>query len=60
MDMQQIHEYARRLVEVHGDKAELEAAARQKAAESSGDQAEASRWKRIRASVRERRGATVS
>ena len=60
MDMKQVHDFARKLVEAHGDKAEVEAAAKLRAAEEAGDAQEIENWTRIRAAVRERRSAHES
>jgi hypothetical protein len=60
MKMEQIHEYARKLIESHGAAAEAEAAARLKQAEQSGDAEKIQNWQRIRAAVRERKAAHVS
>lgn len=60
MDMNEIHDYARRFVGTHGDKAAVEAA--QKAAECDrlGDRARAEDWRRIKAAIQEMRGPHVS
>ena len=60
MDMKQVHDFARKLVEAHGDRAEVEAAAKLRTAEEAGDAQEVENWTRIRAAVRERRGAHES
>ena len=60
MDMKQVHDFARKFAEAHGDKAEVEAAARLRAAEDAGDAQEVENWTRIRAAIRERRGAHES
>jgi hypothetical protein len=60
MDMQQVHDFARKLIDAHGDAAEAEASAKLQAAEKAGDEAEIENWRRIRAAVRERRGAHES
>lgn len=60
MDMKQVHDFARKLVEAHGERAEVEAAAKLRAAEDAGDKQEVENWTRIRAAVRERRGAHES
>ncbi|MGD9867361.1 MAG: hypothetical protein AB7U38_05090 [Hyphomicrobiales bacterium] len=57
MDMQHVHQYARKLIQSHGSKAEVEAANRQQEAERTGDRRDAETWRRIRASVRELRPA---
>jgi len=60
MDMNEIHDYARRFVGAHGDKAAVEAA--QKAAECDrlGDKVRAQDWRRIKAAIEEMRGPHVS
>jgi hypothetical protein len=60
MDMNQVHTYARKLLEVHGPQAELEAANRLKQAENGGTAQEIDDWRRIRTAVRERKGAIAS
>lgn len=53
MDMAQIHQIARRLVEAHGRKAEVEAAERLKQAEQDKDAEQIELWKRVQSAVRE-------
>ena len=48
MDANQIHECARRFVEVHGDKAEAQAALRTQRFEQLKDKEQAEIWRRIR------------
>ena len=60
MDMQQIHNFAKKLVDVHGAAAEAEAASQLKAAEESGDTDKIDNWRRIRAAIRERKPAHES
>lgn len=60
MKMEQVHSYARKLIESHGATAEAEAAARLKDAEQSGDAEKIRNWQRIRSAVRERKSAHVS
>lgn len=60
MDMQHVHQYARKLIQSHGDKAEVEAASRQQEAERAGDRKDAELWRRIRASVRQLKPARQS
>ena len=60
MDMQQIHNFAKKLIDVHGGTAEAEAAAQLKSAEESGDAAKIENWRRIRAAIRERKPAHES
>jgi hypothetical protein len=54
--MNEIHDYARHLLDAHGDKAEWEAA--QKAAECNqqGDNDQARDWRRIQVAIKEMRG----
>ena len=47
MDINAIHDYARRLVGAHGDKAQLEAAQRAAECEREGEKAQAGDWRRI-------------
>jgi hypothetical protein len=56
MEMNEIHDYARRLLDALGDKAELEAAQKAAEWERSGDKNQASDWRRIQAAIREMRG----
>lgn len=60
MNMNEIHDYARRFVGTHGDKAAAEAS--QKAAECDrlGDTLRAADWRRIKAAIEEMRGPHVS
>jgi hypothetical protein len=60
MDMNEIHDYARRFIGTHGDRAEVEAA--QKAAECKklGERQEAEDWRRIQTAIKEMRGPHVS
>ncbi len=60
MDMQQVHNIARKLIEAHGASAEAEVASKLQAAEASGDEQEVDNWKRIRAALRERKPAHES
>lgn len=52
-----ISQHAHALYRAHGDKAEAEAAARERAAEKAGKRSEADDWRRIRASIHQLRGA---
>lgn len=56
MDSMAIHDYARRFVGAHGDKAELEAAQRAANCERQGEKQQAEDWRRIQAAIREMRG----
>jgi hypothetical protein len=60
MNMTDIHENARRCIELHGDKAE--AVARRKAQEchEAGKQDEARNWERVTAAIREKRAVHFS
>lgn len=60
MDMEQIHNYAKKLIDTHGPAAEAEAAAKLQEAEKSGDKEQIENWRRIRAAVRERKPAHES
>lgn len=53
MDANQIHECARRFVEVHGDKAEAQAALRTQRFEQLKDEEQAEIWRRIRVMIHE-------
>lgn len=55
----EIIEYAARLLEAHGDKAEFEAAQKARHFESQNNAAEAETWRKIRAAIRERRRSPV-
>ena len=56
MEMNEIHDYARRFVAVHGDKAEMEAAQKAVECEKQGDKDQAEDWRRIQAVITEMRG----
>lgn len=60
MDMNEIHDYARRFMGTHGDKAELEAAQKVAECRKLGDKAQAEDWRRIQAAIQEIRGPHVS
>jgi hypothetical protein len=60
MDSMAIHDYARRFIGAHGDKAELEAAQRAASCERQGEKAQAADWRRIQAAIKEMRGPHVS
>lgn len=55
MEEVKIVDYARRLYQAHGDKAEFEAAQKASAYESDGDEDNAELWRKIRVAVREMR-----
>ena len=56
MDMAEIHDYARRLLDAHGDKAQWEAAQKAAECDQQGDGDQASDWRRIQAAIKEMRG----
>jgi hypothetical protein len=60
MDINVIHEHARRLVNAHGDKAELEAPQKAAECERQGEKRQAVDWRRIQAAIKELRGPHVS
>ncbi len=55
-----IADYAKRLLEAHGGKAEVEAAAKVREFEEKNDAEQAETWRRIRATISEMRGAPLS
>ncbi|MDH3702244.1 MAG: hypothetical protein OEU46_13100 [Alphaproteobacteria bacterium] len=60
MNEKQISDYARRLRDSHGDKAELVAAQKAKDFEARNKADDAEDWKRIRAALRELRDVKLS
>ncbi|HEU4475190.1 MAG TPA: hypothetical protein VFR71_00635 [Methyloceanibacter sp.] len=60
MDSMAIHDYARRLIGAHGEKAEFEAAQRATICERQGEKDQADDWRRIQAAIKEMRGPRVS
>jgi hypothetical protein len=60
MEMKEVHDYARRLVGVHGDKAAVEAAQRATDCDRQGDKNQARDWRRIEAAIKEMRGPHAS
>ena len=60
MHMNEVHDYARRFVGAHGEKAEAEAALKIVECEKSGDNSQAKDWRRIQAAIRQMRGPHVS
>ena len=60
MEAMKIHEYARRLIETHGDKAILQAAQKRNGFERVGDSTQAEIWRRVEAALREMRGPHAS
>ena len=60
MDMNEIHDYARRFLGAHGDKAEVEAAQKAADFEKQGEKHQAEDWRRIQAAIKAMRGPHVS
>jgi hypothetical protein len=60
MDETTITEYARQLVEAHGDRAVAEAAQRAVASEQRKDKEEAKTWRHIEAALKAMRGPIAS
>jgi hypothetical protein len=62
MRMQEIdiHDYARQLLEAHGDKALAEAAQKACALEKQGENEQAETWRRIEAALKQMRGPHVT
>ena len=56
MNMNEIHDYARRFLGTHGDQAEAEAARRAAGFEKQGDKSQAEDWRRIQAAISSMRG----
>ncbi|MGD9069685.1 MAG: hypothetical protein PVJ46_10480 [Methyloceanibacter sp.] len=56
MNMNEIHDYARRFLGTHGAKAEAEAAQRAADFEKQGDKSQAEDWRRIQAAISSMRG----
>jgi hypothetical protein len=52
--MNEIHDYARRLLDAHGD--EWEAAQKAAECDQQGDNDQARNWRRIQAAIKEMRG----
>lgn len=57
MQTSTVSQYAHALYAAHGDRAELEAAQKAKAANDNGAREEAERWNNIRLHIKELRGA---
>ncbi|MFC4671522.1 hypothetical protein ACFO5X_23415 [Seohaeicola nanhaiensis] len=53
-------EYAQALYRTHGNRAEAEAAARERQCDSAGKRAEAEDWRAVRRAIRSLRGANQS
>jgi hypothetical protein len=60
MHTTQIEDYARRLLEAHGEKATAEAAQKAVAFEKAGDREQAKTWRQIEAALLVMRGARQS
>lgn len=60
MNSKEIHDYARRFVGAHGDKAELEAAQKAADCERQGQRDQAVDWRKIQAAIKEMRGPHAS
>ncbi|HEY1361588.1 MAG TPA: hypothetical protein VGF60_05040 [Xanthobacteraceae bacterium] len=60
MQPQDIHDYARRLLDAHGLKAISEAAQRAASFEQQGDEEQAQTWRRIEAALMQMRGPHAS
>ena len=60
MEMKKIAEYARALYELHGNKAEVEAAQKAKQHEEAGESEEAETWRAVRKAINEMRGVHES
>jgi hypothetical protein len=60
MDMNEIHDYARRFIGTYGDRAEVEAAQKVTECEKQGDKVQAEDWRRIQAAIKQMRGPHVS
>jgi hypothetical protein len=60
MHTTEIQDYARQLMETHGDKAAAEAAQKAVALEKAGDRQQAQTWRRIEAAIMLMRGARQS
>jgi hypothetical protein len=60
MQTTQVAEFARQLLDAHGDRAEAEAAQKAHDAEARGDKEQAENWRRVRAAIQELRPPHVS
>lgn len=60
MDMSQVHNIAKRLIDTHGLKAEVEAAEKLQDAEKAGDNEKIELWRKVRAAVQEMKPAHES
>ena len=60
MNMAQVDDYARRLYDAHGDRAEYEAAQKMRESADRGDETAAAQWRQVREKIRILRGPLVS
>lgn len=60
MQTMDVNSYARKLLRAHGDKAELEAAQKATDCERSGEDVQASTWRRVQAAIKVMRGPNAS
>lgn len=60
MEVTKATELAQALYRAHGDKAEAEAAQRERQSRDAGNEDEAEQWRSIRGSIRQFRGANQS
>jgi hypothetical protein len=60
MQEAQVIDYAKSLLDAHGDKAEAEAAARIRQFEEKNDKAQAETWRKVKAAIHEMRGPHLS
>ena len=60
MNSKEIHDYARRFVGAHGDKAELEAAQKAADCERQGQRDQTVDWRKIQVAIKEMRGPHAS
>ena len=60
METVKIAEYARALLDAHGDKAEAEAAQKASALKAEGKAGEAEQWEKVRKTIHELRSGHVS
>lgn len=60
MNMNEIHDYARRFLGALGEKAEVEASQRAAAFEEQGDKSQAEDWRRIQTAISSMRGPRAS
>ena len=60
MQETEIHDYARQLLDAHGDKAVAEAAQKASTLEKQGDSEQAQNWRHIEAALKAMRGPHAS